>query len=133
AEAAAADGDWDASERHVAAAWQYVPEDTWLLARRLELVAVVLSLARGEREGAMQRLARLDAQAHLYMDTPALLEVHSLVPADARLEGCHGRAKPVLAAESDLAGADLSWLTAALPAPGDRSLAHADRTAIADR
>ena len=133
AEAAAADGDWDASERHLAAAWQYVPEDTWLLARRLDLVAVVLSLARGERDGAMERLARLDAQAHLFMDAPAVLEVHSLVPADARLEGCHERASPALAVEQDLAGADLSWLTASLPAPGDHPLAHADLGAVAER
>src|SRR5690606_12890422 len=65
AEAAAARGDWDAGERHLAAAWQYVPEDTWLLARRLEQVAIVLSLARGEGDRASELLARLDAQAHL--------------------------------------------------------------------
>ena len=133
AEAAAASGDWDAGERHLAAAWQYVPEDTWLLARRLEQVAIVLSLARGEGDRASELLARLDAQAHLFMDAPAVLEVHSLAPARARPDGCREHASPALAADKGLAGADLSWLTASLPTRDGRGLAHAEENALAER
>ena len=133
AEAAAASGDWDAGERHLAAAWRYVPEGTWALARRLDQVAVVLSLARGEDGHAMEQLARLDGQAHLFRDAPAVLEIHSLVPADTRLDGCHERPHQALASETDLAGAGLSWLAASLPMRDDRAPAHAEANALAER
>ena len=133
AEAAAASGDWNAGERHLAAAWHHVPDDTWTLARRLEQVEVVLSLAREEGDRASELLARLDAQAHLLKDAPAVLEVHSLIPARTRPDTCREHAGPLLAADKGLAGADLSWLTAALPSPDDRALALADADALAER
>ena len=114
AEAAAAQGAWEAAGRHAASARRLVPGDTRSLSRRLDLVETVLALAGGRVEEAAGHLARLDAESHLSGDAPAILEVHSLAPGGADPGSCPGRG-PADIAEDGLGGASLEWLAASLP------------------
>lgn len=115
AETLVAEGNRELGARHLAAARGLAPAGAIPLARRLDQVAAVLSLAAGDREEAIGLLSRLDAQSHRSGDVLAILEVHSLVPGEARLPGCPDPA-PAPAARTGLAGASLAWLAAALPA-----------------
>ncbi|QDH70734.1 winged helix-turn-helix domain-containing protein [Marilutibacter alkalisoli] len=116
AEVAAARGDWKESRRHLDAARLSATADVWLLTRRLEQVAIVLALAAGDHQQALERLASIHAEAHRLGDTVTLLELHSLMPPDMQSGDCNRATRVAILAETGLRGADLDWLTATLQA-----------------
>ncbi|KGM55037.1 hypothetical protein N799_07530 [Lysobacter arseniciresistens ZS79] len=115
AENSAATGDWQGAASHLATARTMLPPELWATDLRMDVVAMLLALARGEHETATAQLLASHAEAHRVGDVAAQVALHSLVPADARLGPCDASGRGSQVASTGMRGATLDWLTAALP------------------
>ena len=112
AENAAARGDWARSKQYAATARQALPEGTWPLLYRLDVIDIQTVWNSGDRDRAIALASQVHAKAHRLGDAVAQMEIHSLLPADLLRDtgGLAGRER--LVARTGMRGATLDWLTA---------------------
>jgi DNA-binding winged helix-turn-helix (wHTH) protein len=115
AETRAAQGDWRRASARAREARQWLPPGTWGQRQRLDAVEILLQLAAGEHESATARLTASHAEAHRLGDVPAQIALHGLMSSAARVGPCDAAARSAQVAGSGMRGANLDWLTAALP------------------
>lgn len=115
AETRVAQGNWPQASARAGEARQLMPPGTWGQRQRLEVVEILLELAAGEHESAAARMTASHAEAHRVGDVPAQIALHGLMSSTARVGSCDATARSAQVAGSGMRGANLDWLTAALP------------------
>lgn len=120
AETAAAQGYWAEATAWADTARERLPATAWQQFHRLDQVGILVAFASGERQEAQSRLMASHSRAHEIGDISAQLESHSLMDAlgpyfrpDGR--GCDAATRKSLIASTGMRGANLEWMTRALP------------------